>query len=125
MSLDIQIYPSKQSKIEQILTRLSEKEPEKKTIEANTTAKKILEANPFRHQLILMNFSGLDILYGSNKDKIIIPLKNNSIHTYGTHLFTLYINEMPFNIHHADWPWGLFITNPNAQNVDIILIEVS
>jgi hypothetical protein len=120
----IQLYPRDQSNIDIIMGRLTGKKPQKVTIGANAVAKKLLEPNPYRHLLIIMNFSGLDLLYGSDNNNVIIPLINNSIHTYKSHLITIYINDIPYNIHHADWGWGLYVTNPNAQEASIIIIEV-
>jgi len=118
------LYSSIQTEIERMLLRLKENEPELITIPALGEVK-LANENPFRHLLMLYNVGNVDLLYGAHKGKEIMPLPPGAVHVYQTHLFTIWLDEIPINIHHADWGWELHVKNPSTIEGKLILIEVS
>jgi hypothetical protein len=118
------LHSSKQAEIERMLLRLQEKEPKLITIPAGGQLK-LANENPFRHLLMLMNTGSVELLYGAHKDEEIIPLPPGAVHAYQTHLFTIWLDDTPINIHHADWGWELHVKNPSSIEGKLILIEVS
>ncbi len=106
--------------IQKALEQVREIEPTKYTISANTV-QKIVERDELRHLLYIENVSSNDLEIGAKSDNTPIPLKSGEIRIFGNHWAMIKVMNATRYVIHSDYPFELWVNNPNTSDSDIVV----